>query len=41
MMQTQPTISGINIYDVQYQLPAATNVDILPIQYYQLYYRYS
>ena len=38
MMQTQPTISGINVYDVQYQLPAATNVDILPVEYYQLYY---
>jgi hypothetical protein len=38
MMQTQPTIMGINTYDVQYQMPAATNVDILPVEYYQLYY---
>ena len=38
MMQTQPTVLGINVYDVQYQTPAATNVDILPIEYYQLYY---
>lgn len=38
MMQTHPEISGINVYDVQYQTPAATNVDILPIQYYYKYY---
>lgn len=38
MMQTQPTILGINTYDVQYQTPAATNVDILPVEYYQLYF---
>ena len=38
MMQTQPAIMGINTYDVQYQMPAATNVDILPVEYYQLYY---
>ena len=38
MMQTQPTIVGINVYDVQYQSPAATNVDILPIEYGQYYY---
>jgi hypothetical protein len=38
MMQTHPEIVGINVYDVQYQTPAATNVDILPIQYYYKYY---
>lgn len=38
MMQTTPTALGINHYDVQYQNPAATNVDILPIQYYMAYY---
>ena len=38
MMQTSPTAIGINVYDVQYQTPAATNVDILPVQYYQAYY---
>lgn len=38
MMQTTPTLSGINVYDVQYQQVAATNVDILPIQYYQKYF---
>lgn len=38
MMQTSPCAIGINVYDVQYQTPAATNVDILPVQYYQAYY---
>jgi hypothetical protein len=38
IVQTQPSIVGINVYDVQYQTPAATNVDILPIEYYQLYF---
>ena len=38
MMQTSPVAMGINVYDVQYQTPAATNVDILPIQYYQAYF---
>ena len=38
IMQTTPSIMGINVYDVQYQSPAATNVDILPIQYYYKYY---
>ena len=38
MMQTNPEIIGINVYDVQYQSPAATNVDILPVQYAQKYY---
>jgi hypothetical protein len=38
MMQTQPSAIGINVYDVQYQNPAATNVDILPIQYYMTYF---
>ena len=38
MMQTNPSMIGINVYDVQYQIPGATNVDVVPIEYYQLYY---
>jgi hypothetical protein len=38
MMQTTPTLMGINVYDIQYSNPAATNVDILPIEYSQYYY---
>ena len=38
IMQATPSISGINTYDVQYQIPGATSADILPIQYYQKYF---
>ena len=38
MMQTNPVASGINVYDVQYQTPAATNVDIQPVSYQMFYY---
>lgn len=38
LMQTTPEISGINVYDVQYTTPAAVSVDVLPIEYLQLYF---
>jgi hypothetical protein len=38
IMQTTPEISGINVYDVQYTTPAAVSVDVLPIEYLQLYF---
>lgn len=38
LMQTTPTISGINYYDVQYETPAAVSVDVLPIQYMMSYF---
>lgn len=38
LMQTTPTISGINYYDVQYTTPAAVSVDVLPIQYMMSYF---
>ena len=37
-MQTTPAIMGINVYDVQYQNPAAVSVDVLPIQYLWYYF---
>lgn len=37
-MQVKPQISGINYYDVQYTTPAATTVDVLPIQYLWFYF---
>lgn len=33
LMQTNPSVSGINVYDIQYSNPAATTVDIWPIHY--------
>ena len=38
LMQTTPTISGINYYDVQYETPAAVSVDVWPIQYMMSYF---
>lgn len=38
MMQTTPSMLGIKTYDVQYQTPAATSVEIYPVSYYQVYY---
>jgi hypothetical protein len=38
IMQTNPSISGINIYDVQYTNPAAVSVDVLPIEYLWYYF---
>jgi hypothetical protein len=37
-MQTNPEAAGINYYDVQYQTPAATSVDVLPIEYLWYYF---
>ena len=37
LMETNPSITGMNFYDVQYTIPAATNVDVLPISYLQYY----
>ena len=37
-MQTTPSISGINIYDVQYTSPAAVSVDVLPVEYLWYYF---
>lgn len=37
MMQTNPEISGINVYDVQYTTPAAVSVDVWPINYMWTY----
>jgi hypothetical protein len=37
LMQTKPEISGINMYDVPYTLPAAVTVDIHPV-YYTMFY---
>lgn len=38
IMQTQPTIVGINTYDVQYTNGAAVSADILPVEYSWLYF---
>ena len=38
MMQTTPEVTGINYYDVQYQTPAATSADVLPIEYLWFYF---
>lgn len=38
MMQTRPEVSGLNEYDVQYTSPAATNVDVLPVEYLMYYF---
>jgi len=38
MMQTTPSVTGINSYDIQYTTPAATSVDILPVEYNWYYY---
>jgi hypothetical protein len=38
MMQTNPEVRGINIYDVQYTTPAAVSVDVLPISYLWYYF---
>jgi hypothetical protein len=38
LMQTTPSISGINYYDVQYTTPAAVSVDVFPIQYMMSYF---
>lgn len=38
IMQTTPSVSGINIYDVQYTSPAAVSVDVLPIEYLWYYF---
>ena len=37
-MQTRPSASAINFYDVNYTTPAATVVDVLPIEYLIQYY---
>ena len=38
MMQTTPEVVGINVYDVQYQTPAATNTEIMPVNYTWAYF---
>ena len=38
MMQTTPSISGINYYDVQYDTPAAVSVDVYPVEYMLTYF---
>ena len=38
MVQTNPDVVGMNYYDVQYQTPAATSVDVLPIEYLWQYF---
>jgi len=38
MMQTNPEVTGINYYDVQYQTPAAVSADVLPIEYLWFYF---
>jgi len=38
IMQTQPAVVGINMYDVQYTNGAAVLVDILPVEYAWFYY---
>jgi hypothetical protein len=38
VMQTNPEVAGINYYDVQYTTPAATSVDVLPIEYLWYYF---
>jgi len=38
IVQTNPDVVGINYYDVQYQTPAATSVDVLPIEYLWYYF---
>lgn len=38
IMQTQPSIVGINTYDVQYTNGAAVSADILPVEYSWLYF---
>jgi hypothetical protein len=38
MMQSNPDVVGINYYDVQYQTPAATSVNVLPIEYLMFYF---
>ena len=38
MMQTNPEVTGVNYYDIQYQTPAATSVDVLPIEYLWFYF---
>ena len=38
IMQTTPSVSGINVYDVQYTSPAAVSVDDLPIEYLLYYF---
>jgi len=38
MMQTNPEVTGLNYYDIQYQTPAATSVDVLPIEYLWFYF---
>lgn len=37
MMQTNPSASGLNYYDVQYESPAATTVDVVPVKYLLVY----
>jgi hypothetical protein len=38
MMQTHPTVIGINVYDVQYTNGSAVSVDVLPVEYAWFYY---
>jgi hypothetical protein len=38
IMQTTPSVSGINVYDVQYTSPAAVSVDVLPVEYLWYYF---
>lgn len=37
MMQVNPEIVGINVYDVQYTTPAAVSVNVWPVQYMWTY----
>lgn len=37
LMQTNPSASGLNYYDVQYTTPAATTVDVYPVKYLLIY----
>jgi hypothetical protein len=38
IMQTQPVVSGINVYDVQYTNGSAVSVDVLPVEYAWFYF---
>jgi hypothetical protein len=38
LMQTNPEVSGINYYDIQYTTPAAVSVDVLPVEYMWYYF---
>jgi hypothetical protein len=38
IMQTQPCVTGINVYDVQYTNGSAVSVDVLPVEYAWYYF---